>query len=90
MLNKTEDDGFLIGLDLAVKVHRAKASGASSKTGTRVFIMSGALYCEDYDFMHDLELFFYCRCFSSFAQMKMRHSKVEQIRTRVLALQGRN
>ena len=46
-------------LDLAVKIDRKKASGAPSKTGTKVFMAIGALYGEDHNFMHDLELFFW-------------------------------
>ena len=53
-----EDDGFLIDLDLAIKLDRENASGAPSKTSTKVFIVIGALYGEDYNFMHDLESFF--------------------------------
>jgi hypothetical protein len=37
MLNMAEDDGFLIDLDLAIKLDRENASGAPSKTGTKVF-----------------------------------------------------
>lgn len=59
MLNEAEDDGFLIDLDLAVKTDREKASGAPSKTGTKVFMAIGALYGEDHSFMHDLESFFW-------------------------------
>lgn len=59
MLNEAEDDGFLIDLDLAVKTDRKKASGAPSKTGTKVFMAIGALYGEDHNFMHDLESFFW-------------------------------
>lgn len=59
MLNEAEDDGFLIDLDLAVKIDREKASGAPSKTGTKVFMAIGALYGEDHNFMHDLESFFW-------------------------------
>lgn len=56
MLNMAEDDGFLIDLDLAIKTDRKNASGAPSKTGTKVFM---ALYGEDHSFMHDLESFFW-------------------------------
>lgn len=59
MLNGAEDDGFLIDLDLAIKIDREKASGAPSKTGTKVFMSIGALYGEDHSFMHDLESFFW-------------------------------
>lgn len=59
MLTMMEDDGFLIDLDLAVKTDRENASGAPSKTGTKVFMAIGALYGEDHNFMHDLESFFW-------------------------------
>ena len=59
MLNEAEDDAFLIDLDLAVKIDREKASGAPSKTGTKVFMAIGALYGEDHNFMYDLESFFW-------------------------------
>ncbi|OCK78451.1 hypothetical protein K432DRAFT_427264 [Lepidopterella palustris CBS 459.81] len=59
MLTMAEDDGFLIDLDLAVKIDRENASGAPSKTGTKVFMAIGALYGEDHNFMHDLESFFW-------------------------------
>lgn len=59
MLYKREDNGFLINLNLAVKIDREKASGAPSKTGTKVFMAIGALYGEDHNFMHDLESFFW-------------------------------
>jgi hypothetical protein len=59
MLYEGEDDGFLIDLDLAVKIDREEASGAPSKTGTKVFMAIGALYGEDHNFMHDLESFFW-------------------------------
>ncbi|KAF2174644.1 hypothetical protein K469DRAFT_648111 [Zopfia rhizophila CBS 207.26] len=60
MLKMGEDDGFLIDLDLAIKLDRQKASGAPSKTGTKVFMAIGTLYGdEDHSFMHDLESFFW-------------------------------
>lgn len=59
VLTIQEDDGFLIDLDLAVKIDREKACGAPSKTGTKVFMAIGALYGEDHNFMHDLESFFW-------------------------------
>jgi len=59
MLNIPENDGFLIDLDLAIKIDRKGASGAPSKTGTKVFMAIGALYGEDHNFMHDLESFFW-------------------------------
>ena len=58
MLNEAEDDGFLIGLDLAVRTDCEKASRAPSKTGTKVFIAISALYGKNHCFMHNLELFF--------------------------------
>ncbi|PSN58875.1 hypothetical protein BS50DRAFT_663036 [Corynespora cassiicola Philippines] len=59
MLTVAEDDGFLIDLDLAVKIDREGASGAPSKTGTKVFMAIGALYGEEHTFMHNLESFFW-------------------------------
>lgn len=59
MLNMAEDDGFLIDLDLAIKIDRSSASGAPSKTGTKVFMAIGALYGEEHHYMHDLESFFW-------------------------------
>ena len=59
MLTEEEDDGFLIDLDLAVMVEADKASGAPSKTGTKVFMAIGALYGEHHNFIHDLESFFW-------------------------------
>ncbi|KAB2569172.1 hypothetical protein DBV05_g12152 [Lasiodiplodia theobromae] len=59
LLNDAEDDGFLIDVDLAIKTDREEASGAPSKTGTKVFMAIGALYGEDHSFMHDLESFFW-------------------------------
>ena len=35
MLERGEDDGFLIDLDLAIRLDRQKAPGAPSKTGTK-------------------------------------------------------
>jgi hypothetical protein len=49
MLKKDEDDGFLINLDLAIKIDYKEASGAPSKTGTKVFMAIGALYGEHYN-----------------------------------------
>jgi len=59
MLDMAEDDGFLIDLDLAIKIDRDSASGAPSKTGTKVFMAIGALYGEEHNYMHDLESFFW-------------------------------
>ncbi|KAF2824321.1 hypothetical protein CC86DRAFT_447202 [Ophiobolus disseminans] len=59
MLTMVEDDGFMIDLDLAIKIDRENASGAPSKTGTKVFMAISALYADkDHNFMHDLESFF--------------------------------
>ena len=59
MLTENEDDGFLIDLDLAMRTSNDNASGAPSKTGTKVFMAIGALLGEDHSFMHDLESFFW-------------------------------
>jgi Fungal protein kinase len=59
MLDEVENNGFLIDLDLAIKIDRKKVSGAPSKTGTKVFMAIGALYGEEHSFMHDLESFFW-------------------------------
>lgn len=59
MLTENEDDGFLIDLDLAIKITNDRASGAPSKTGTKVFMAIGALKGEPHSFMHDLESFFW-------------------------------
>jgi len=56
MLEMAEDDGFLIDLDLAIRLDRQTAC----KTGTKVFMAIGTLYGdEDHSFMHDLESFFW-------------------------------
>jgi hypothetical protein len=59
MLEQNEEDGFLIDFDLAIEIDRKKASGALSKTGTKVFMAIGALYGEHHSFIHDLESFFW-------------------------------
>lgn len=59
MLTEQEDDGFLIDLDLAVRLDNSTASGAPSKTGTKVFMAIGALKGEQHNSMHDLESFFW-------------------------------
>ena len=59
LLTEKEDDGFLIDLDLAIKTSDDQASGAPSKTGTKIFMAIGALYGEPHSFMHDLESFFW-------------------------------
>ena len=59
MLTENEEDGFLIDLDLAIKTSDNRASGAPSKTGTKIFMAIGALLGEHHCFMHDLESFFW-------------------------------
>ena len=59
MLTENENDGFLIDYDLAIKTTSDRASGAPSKTGTKVFMAIGALRSESHSFMHDLESFFW-------------------------------
>jgi Fungal protein kinase len=59
MLDEAENDGFLMDLDLAVKIDREKVSSAPSKTGTKVFMAIGALCGEEHSLMHDLESFFW-------------------------------
>ncbi|KAI9758368.1 MAG: hypothetical protein M1835_000602 [Candelina submexicana] len=59
MLTENEDTGFLIDLDLAIKTSNDQASGAPSKTGTKIFMAIGALLGEPHSFMHDLESFFW-------------------------------
>ncbi|PVH91183.1 hypothetical protein DM02DRAFT_664271 [Periconia macrospinosa] len=48
-----------IDLDLAIKLDCENASGAPSKTGTKVFMAISALYGDDHNFTHDLESFFW-------------------------------
>ncbi|KAJ2891330.1 hypothetical protein MKZ38_000561 [Zalerion maritima] len=50
---------FLIHLNLAIKEQQEGASGAKGKTGTRAFMVIGALLGEQHSFMHDLESFFW-------------------------------
>lgn len=59
LLNDAEDDGFLIDLDLAIKTDRQEASGAPSKTGTKVFMAIGALYGKRHLNVFDKESFFW-------------------------------
>ncbi|KAL1633268.1 hypothetical protein SLS58_011157 [Diplodia intermedia] len=59
MLNDAEDDGFLIDVDLAIKMDREEASGAPSKTGTKVFMAIGALKGDPHLDLHDKESFFW-------------------------------
>jgi len=58
MLNIAEDNGFLINLDFAIKTDHKNISRAPSKTRTKIFMAIGALYSEDYSFIHDLKSFF--------------------------------
>ncbi|KAI0827237.1 hypothetical protein F5Y06DRAFT_236644 [Hypoxylon sp. FL0890] len=63
MINEDDSNpswpGFLIDLDLAIKVQREGASGAKGKTGTRAFMAIGALLGDQHTFVHDLESFFW-------------------------------
>lgn len=59
MLTENEEVGFLIDLDLVIRISDDHVSGAPSKTGTKVFMATGALLGEPYSFMHDLESFFW-------------------------------
>lgn len=59
MLTENEEDGFLIDFDLVIRISDDHASGAPSKTGTKVFMAIGALLGEPHSFIHDLESFFW-------------------------------
>ena len=59
MLTEQEDYGFLIDLDLAVRLDNNTASSAPSKTGTMVFMAIGALKGERHNSIHDLESLFW-------------------------------
>ena len=59
MLTETEDDGFLIDLDLAIKIEDHKPFGPPSRFGTKVFMAIGAFLGDQHNFMHDLEPFFW-------------------------------
>jgi hypothetical protein len=63
MMNEEADNplwkSFLIDLDLGIREQRETPSGAPNKTGTRAFMVIGALYGEKRSFMHDLESFFW-------------------------------
>ena len=59
MLTENEDDGFLIDFDLFNKINDDHASGAPSKTGTKVFMAIGALLGEHHSSMHDRESIFW-------------------------------
>ncbi|EKG09044.1 hypothetical protein MPH_13974 [Macrophomina phaseolina MS6] len=52
LLNEAEKDGFLIDLDLGIKMDRNEGSGAPEKTGTLVFMDIGPLYGEDHEGRH--------------------------------------
>jgi hypothetical protein len=54
LLTDQDDDRFLIDFDLIIKTIDDKASGALSKTGTKIFMTIGALLSELYSFTHDL------------------------------------
>ena len=58
ILIENKIDGFLINYDLTIKTSNDRASGASSKTSTKVFIAIGALRGESYSFIYNLESFF--------------------------------
>ena len=58
MLTEQENYGFLIDLDLAVRLDDNTASSAPSKTITKIFISIGALKGERHNSIHDLESFF--------------------------------
>lgn len=59
MLKEAEEDGFLIDLDLAIKIADEQPSGAPNRTGTKAFMAIGALLGDPYTFMYDLESFFW-------------------------------
>ena len=58
MLTETEDDGFLIDLDLAIKIEDHKPSDPPSRIGIKIFMAIEALLGDQHNFMHDLESFF--------------------------------
>ena len=55
MLTELEDKGFLIDFDLSIKTDDIEASGAPSKTGTKVFMAIGALRGDHHSFIYDIE-----------------------------------
>ena len=59
MLTENEDDGFLIDFDLSIRTSDIRASGAPSKTGTKVFMSIGSLQGEPHNSMHDMESIFW-------------------------------
>ena len=86
MLDKGEKEGFLIDLDLAIRIDDIQPSGAPSRTGTKVFMAIRALYGDPHTFMHDLESFFWvffwiCVHFQGSneeGKMQYRNSKFEK------------
>ena len=63
MLTEIEDDGFLIDLDVAIRIDDLKPSGALSRTGTNVFITIRAFMGDRYNFIHNLNPFFLLNIF---------------------------
>ncbi|KAM3500681.1 hypothetical protein MY11210_009479 [Beauveria gryllotalpidicola] len=59
LVSDDEKHAFLIDLDLAIKLPRLAASGATGRTGTRAFMAIGVLLGEEHSLMHDLESFFW-------------------------------
>ena len=59
MLTENKEDGFLIDLDLIIRISDNHASGARSKTRIKIFIITGALLNKPHSFIHDLESFFW-------------------------------
>ena len=83
MLYEDEHDGFLIDLDVAALIQRNQASGAPTKTGTKVFMSIGALLGYHHSFMDDLEsvfwaLFWYCAYCTEPGQEKSTVRELEQ------------
>ena len=59
MLKIAKNNGFLIDLNLAIKLDQQKAFGALSKTNTKVFIAISTFYGDkNHSFMYNLESFF--------------------------------
>lgn len=83
MLYEDEHDGFLIDLDIAALIQRNKASGAPTKTGTKVFMSIGVLLGYHHSFMDDLEsvfwaLFWFCAHCTGPGQEKSTIHELEQ------------
>ena len=55
MLYDDEHDRFLTDLDIAAPIQPSLASGAPTKTGTKVFMSIGALLGSQHSFMDDIE-----------------------------------